>query len=1133
MDWIFSLTLFLPVLQGSLGFNIEPAAWRSFSNPAKGFGHKVIQRQNGLLVSAPLEQYSPQGRGQLHECSLSTSQCTNINFQLPSYAVNASLGLAMSYDPIYERSLVCGPTIPKDCESITMYNGLCLQIDQNNNVRKMSPISAEDCPGRPPDIAFLLDGSGSVNSADFNKMKDFVIKVISSFTGKDAKFAIIQFSHSFQIHYNFNTFPLNGNWQDLITKIQQIDGGTNTATAIKKVVKDVFTPSNGNRQNANNILIVITDGESYDSQYLESARADANRKNIIRFAIGVGNAFTSTKAYNELVTIASSSSHVFQVKGFAALDQIRRTLQEKIFAIEGSQSGGDTLKMEMSQLGFGAAFSSEGFQMTAVGANQWKGALFKYSHAGGKIGSYEPMDIDNDSYLGYSIAIINSKAGTFTAVGAPRYQHRGIVVLVYSTYNQKRIDPVDWEYQSGEYFGAEVCTMDVNSDSFTDLLLISAPMFSERDSEGRVYVCQVSDREVDCHFNSPSVLRGAPQRGRFGSSLAVLPDLNADNMADLAVGAPLENGGQGSIYIFHGTGLGQINPTYSQRIPASEVKSGLTYFGMSISQTSLDQSGDRLPDLMVGSKGTVILLRSKPIVQIEAEISFTPQQIPTQNEDCKEPLKAIAKICFPMSNVTVLNQAQARISYRFILDATRVVPNNRAFFREKEQDTTGNLTINLQAENCATVDFFLEPCPEDALNPLDNELSFSFHGMSFGENLSPSLSQQSPTTVRKDLGFEINCGTDETCTDNLKVDFNFRSSVIQVGIDDIVDITVSLENTEENSYSTKVILTYPAGLSYRKITGLKGRIDCTSLDSEDSLTRGQTECSVDRPIFKSNANALFVVSYGFNTKTQLDRKIFITANATSGNTQSSPSSQLYKQREIDVKYSISLTVGSSHSYTNFTSGMNDLQKPFNQSIKVTNEIRALNISLEIRVPVTLGNKDIWVDSDNLMIADCSKGQDEEPALTDFAPSIQENKLVNCSVAKCRVFRCTRYMTQSDSKDYFISANLSSGWIQQIGLESAKFLLITTVTVKYDTDRFIFYSTETNTNPAIRKIEAEVEVYTEVNFMKEIIGGSLGALALVLLLAAALYKAGFFKSKYQQMIADDAQGQGAPEDTPAE
>lgn len=77
-------------------------------------------------------------------------------------------------------------------------------------------------------------------------------------------------------------------------------------------------------------------------------------------------------------------------------------------------------------------------------------------------------------------------------------------------------------------------------------------------------------QNVDCHFDSPSILRGdASDKGRFGSSLAVLPDLNTDGFSDLAIGAPLENNGQGSIYIFHSEGRRRISPAYSQ---VSEIK---------------------------------------------------------------------------------------------------------------------------------------------------------------------------------------------------------------------------------------------------------------------------------------------------------------------------------------------------------------------------------------------------------------------------------------------------------------------------------------------------------------------------------------------------------------------------------
>ena len=84
-------------------------------------------------------------------------------------------------------------------------------------------------------------------------------------------------------------------------------------------------------------------------------------------------------------------------------------------------------------------------------------------------------------------------------------------------------------------------------------------------------------QRVECRFDNPLVLRGdASDQGRFGSSLAVLPDLNSDGLNDLAVGAPLENGGQGSIYIFHSEigGGGRIHPTYSQVSESKEATRG-------------------------------------------------------------------------------------------------------------------------------------------------------------------------------------------------------------------------------------------------------------------------------------------------------------------------------------------------------------------------------------------------------------------------------------------------------------------------------------------------------------------------------------------------------------------------------
>ncbi|XP_070298461.1 integrin alpha-10-like [Salvelinus sp. IW2-2015] len=131
-------------------------------------------------------------------------------------------------------------------------------------------------------------------------------------------------------------------------------------------------------------------------------------------------------------------------------------------------------------------------------------------------------------------------------------------------------------------------------------------MFTDRDREGRVYVCTISDRSgVACQLVAEMTLVGdAGQMGRFGTSLAPLPDLNMDGFNDLAVGAPLENDGQGSVYIFHGTRSG-ISKIKSQRFQP-QMSAWIKVF-WTVHQSDFPGHEFGLsPDLAVGSNGAVL-----------------------------------------------------------------------------------------------------------------------------------------------------------------------------------------------------------------------------------------------------------------------------------------------------------------------------------------------------------------------------------------------------------------------------------------------------------------------------------------------------------------------------------------------
>ncbi|CAL8382816.1 unnamed protein product, partial [Gadus morhua 'NCC'] len=552
MDWMITLVVCFSGLQSSQAFNVESPAWQTLTtnsgDPSGWFGYKVVQTGSGLLVSEPLFQTSPTERGRIYKCT--TNNCQPIPLSVPVFAVNMSLGLTLTKDPASENTLACGPTLTRECKTINPYNGLCLKINSQNEAELHRPSNLKDCPDFS-DIAFLLDGSGSVKQYDFNAMKDFVTRLVRSLRGGGTRFAITQYSRQPTTHFHFDDFDLSNSLESKIPSIRKQGGGTYTALAIKHVVEHVFTQSKGSRRISKKILIVITDGESNDLLNLDNAVNGADAKGIVRFTIGVGRAFDKSRAKAELEKISSRppKTHVFRVSNFDALDKIRDTLEESIFTIEG-----------------------------------------------------------------YSMAVAHTRNGPLTILGAPRYLHRGVVFVYPKSLDispSQMVDPSPWQSQIGEYFGVEIVTMAVSltRQMFSEVVLIAAPLHMEEDWEGRVYVCQLTASRVDCQFEEPVVLRGkSGERGRFGSSMAPLPDLNQDGVYDLAVGAPLENQGQGSVYIFHGDYRGTINPRISQRIAGSEIHPGLQFFGLSISQSSSDLSGDGLPDLAVGSKGKVFLL---------------------------------------------------------------------------------------------------------------------------------------------------------------------------------------------------------------------------------------------------------------------------------------------------------------------------------------------------------------------------------------------------------------------------------------------------------------------------------------------------------------------------------------------
>eukprot|EP00071_Canis_lupus_P041645 XP_022275202.1 integrin alpha-D isoform X4 [Canis lupus familiaris] len=600
----FRIMLLLGVLASYHGFNLDVEEPMVFQEDGAGFGQSVAQLGGSrLVVGAPLEVVAVNQTGRLYDCVAATGLCQPIPLHTPPDAVNMSLGLSLSAAASRPWLLACGPTMHRACGENMYAEGFCLLLDSHLQTIWTVPAALPECPSQEMDIVFLIDGSGSIEQSDFKQMKDFVRAVMGQFEGTNTLFSLIQYSHLLKIHFTFTQFQSSWNPLSLVDPIVQLDGLTYTATGIRKVVEELFHSKNGARKSAKKILIVITDGQKYkDPLEYSDVIPQAERAGIIRYAIGVcplphvslglrlhltreerlagsssvaslpqvGDAFWKPSAKQELDNIGSepAQDHVFRVDNFAALSSIQEQLQEKIFALEGTQSTtSSSFQHEMSQEGFSSVLTMDGPVLGAVGSFSWSGGAFLYPPKTSPTFinmSQENVDM-RDSYLGYSTELAFWKGVQSLILGAPRHQHTGKVVIFTQASEQWRPKAEVSGTQIGSYFGASLCTVDVDRDGNTDLVLIGAPHFYKPTQGGQVSVCPLPPGRAK--WQCEVILRGEQGHpwGRFGAALTLLGDVNGDKLTDVAIGAPGEQENRGAVYLFHGTsGLG-ISPSHSQQ----------------------------------------------------------------------------------------------------------------------------------------------------------------------------------------------------------------------------------------------------------------------------------------------------------------------------------------------------------------------------------------------------------------------------------------------------------------------------------------------------------------------------------------------------------------------------------------
>ncbi|XP_072205566.1 integrin alpha-X-like, partial [Excalfactoria chinensis] len=1032
-----------------------------------------------------------------------------------------ALGMAMAANG--SQLLTCGPTAQRMCGENAEVPGFCFLLFSSRSLQT----TPRDCPTSASDIVFLVDGSGSVAQFDFQRMKIFIIEIIRRFRGTNTRFAVVQFSTSVRLHLSFADFDRLAppELERRVMSVEQLSALTATATAIRTVLSQVFPLS---RPDAHKVLLVVTDGQKYgDALSYDDVIPQADAERVLRYAIGVGSAFKDPKAEAELQLIASKppQAHVFRVDNFEALRGIQEQLQEKIFAIEGTRAAfGSSFQLEMAQEGFSALLTPDGAVLGAVGAYDWAGGVFVYG-ADGKVAFVNASEGEggvSDAYLGYAIESLSLGGLRALVLGAPRYRHVGRLLLfvLHGGKWELRSDAVG--QQVGSYFGAALCALETSGGGAA--LLVGAPMFYGESAGGRVEVCAVlpQGRVLRCR----QTLRGQAGHplGRFGASIARLGDIDGDGLQDVAVGAPMEDEERGAVYVFRGERDG-VSDRYSQRIAGSVFRSAPQHFGKALSG-GRDLTGDGLPDVAVGAQGQVLLLRSPPLLHVDAELTFIPPEIPTSALGCQraeeeEPSPAgaapvsTAELCVVGTRKSrdSLGPVGATLLFQLQLDPGRAA---RAVFAPGGARLNGSVPVG-EGRRCRTFRVALTGCPADTLSPvaLRAELEARGDALQHAQGMRVAVSSDSRRDVTGTLPFERNCGEDNQCVPDLRLALSFSGlEELVVGATEEVTVTVTVHNVGEDAYGAHVELRHPKALSYRKAAVLQPhRRSLAQHCSSASPGGGHILCNISHPVLWAGQQLVFAVTMDVPHEAELGDRAEVVATASSF---PPPVGSAAAVAAVPVLYNVVLLLTSSPSSTRLVpAGHVTLQHRYQLSVRGS---RRPPGSAAIRVPTALNGAELW---DELRVhgPKVCESAPYSSGVRDPIPLLQQNPVLDCSVAACWEWRCPwGDPLPPEGVEFSIEGRLQMDWGQQLPLPHVEL------------------QSSAHLRPEGRSYRNvgrdSVQVLTELRPspppfpLFPVLGAVLAGLLLAAAAGAALWKVGFFRRRYKELREGGAEGGGA-------
>ena len=190
-----------------------------------------------------------------------------------------------------------------------------------------------------------MDDSGSIRDKNpedksydnFRILKSFIQNLVNRLPvgHNETRIGIIRFSTSTRIELRLNDQYDSDVIQDTIEKMRYTGGHTNTGDAIHSMRMELFKDIFGDRKDAKNVAILITDGESSNgAQTLRESKL-AKQEDVRIFTVGITNQINETEL--KLVASTPTKDHFYNSTNFHQLNSLLTKLIKHV--CRGSSTG--------------------------------------------------------------------------------------------------------------------------------------------------------------------------------------------------------------------------------------------------------------------------------------------------------------------------------------------------------------------------------------------------------------------------------------------------------------------------------------------------------------------------------------------------------------------------------------------------------------------------------------------------------------------------------------------------------------------------------------------------------------------------------------------------------------------------